>query len=552
MSMIFNFKPVGAPALSVVAQNDARFVRLGSGAPDVHIRPRPGGFTLIVSNGCFEGPSQPANGGKPVQGMLYVESGGVALVKKTVLDLGFGGAIPYRMGSAAKPDYAAPTSWDQYWLRNWPTDTVVSAKLQQLYQDVAYNFDDTPFFNASQAGSGRCSQSAWPGTIVAALGLGEDLEVFEAARTFTDFQMKHRHSIFYDAQGRLLRADENPWWKVGRYGLEGSYKLTLVTPAYPYEREDEQHPAAKRALTLADAYGDEAALLYCEADMECWLTRPEFRFAQMADDQRTHGYLIERVALQVLAFPEHEERLVPALLRVVDGLRQAYGVEPKSGMPYPSRAPAKTGKWSHGYPSLADWLLYATEKGLVLPKEVALPVQGGTCDHLRPWLAQKAKDTGFPSDYYTDGDQGLWGRFRAVVVWQCAVILHGLVAVRDVPACAKHVPDVGLMIRRIVACILGPGRAPGWGVFAQPMVTSSVWDAYASGFPARVVSAESEKNGTVTWLPDPLLCSLPSLGPGHVPQARELARWIWEHTDYPHELDLQVFGPVVWREFGDK
>lgn len=555
MTITIAFRPKGAPPLSVVVDNDARFVRLGDQCPDVFIRPTIGGLTIIASHGCVEVDDVLSIGKPlakpPIQGVLYVESNGAPLVKKVALDLRYGGAIPFRTGSAAKPPYVAPTSWSAWWLRHWPKGAATSSALRKRYVDVAYNFDDSPYFNASQSGSPRAVQAGWPGTLVAALRLGEDADVWEAARAFTDFQMKWRHAIFYDANGKLLRADEQSWWKVGRYGLEGQVKWTSDSP---YEREDEQHVAIERLLEAAVGYGDEAARLYCEADMECWMTRPEFRGAQLADDQRTHGYLIRRIVEQMLAFPDQADSLGPALQRVVDGLRRAFGYEggDSDSAPFVSRAPPKTGKWSHGYPSRKDWDDYAAEHNLVLPAGLLPPVQGETCDHLRDWLKSMAIVRHLAPDHYTDADTGLWGWFRAVVVWQLSVILHALCALRDVPAAASFVPDIHQLIRRTVACIVGPGRAAGEDVHGQPVRTASIWDAYAALRSRRVVAPESEKNGTPTWMPDALLQAYESIGPGHRQQAYDLARWIWERTDYPHELDLQIFGPIVWREFGNR
>lgn len=554
MSITIAFRPLGAPPLSVVVENDVRFVSLGDQCPDFFIRPRTNGLTVIASNGRFDAPGKPANGARAVQGTLQIEVAGVPLVKKTTIDLRFGGAIPYRGGQAAKPFYQAFDAWDEHWLRHWPKDPAVSAGLRQRYQDAPYDFDDAPFFNGDQSGSERCTQVSWIGTMVAALRLGEDAEVWEAARIFLDHQMKWRHSIFYDTMGQLLRADEQPWWRVGRYGLDGTYKLDLVGEEdgqSPYERVTEQHIADDRCLLAAVGFGDEAAKLYCEADMECWLTRPEFRDAQTADDQRSHGYLVRRIFLQMLARNDQVERLGPWLARVVDGLRRAYGEWGDPTRPSPSRAPAKTGKWSHGYPTRVDWLAYAGEMSLVLPPELAAPEIGGTCDHLRPWLKATALERKLAGDYYTDGDDGLWGRHRAVVVWQCSVILHALCAVRDFHITQAFVPDVDQLIKQVVWCVVGPGSGNGMDEAGKLITTPSCWDAYASASRyLRVVRAESEKNGTITWMPDALLESEPSLGPGLKAAGRAIALWVWQHTDYPHAKDLQVFGPICCREFG--
>jgi len=536
-----NFKSQSGTAISLPLTGSG-FYRMGAGLPDVFVALEFERIQLVLANGHVSPPpDQTLLATPPIIGTCNLTYGGETLLPAKEVTIRYGCAEVVRIG---KPrEYRPPAAWTDFWLRHMPTEPATAVKVIAQIEQADYGFDDTGFQNPDQSGSARVCQSVWAGTLAAALDIDVDRARF-AAEKFTDCQLRWRHALFYDDAGRVLRAHEQPWWRVGASGWDGQVKWTSDSP---YKFETVQHLAPDRFLALAVGWGDLAALLYTDAYIESVLTRPEFRASQLADDQRSHGYCMRLAALWTLAGMGSAER-DKALLRVVDGWRRANGVA-FTGEPYPSIAPVHTGKWSHGYPSLVDWLPYAKANKLVLPASLAPPLPGETCDHLRGWLEAQALSRGLPKNAFTDGTAGLWQ--GAVVVWQTAVALGALCALRDVPEAAALVPDVSKMIQHSTACIVGPGAAPGIGPTGITLFPNPVHDAYMARHPERV-SVGGGKNGTSTWIVNPLLAAVQSLGPTLASQARDLAALEWKLTDYPSPPDLQTTGLLPIKELGLK
>ena len=432
-------------------------------------------------------------------------------------------------------------TWSEWWTRHLQPDIVLPADsaLLSALRDEPCGFDDEPFLNPDQSGSARCSQSAWRGTLLAALDPGSRDEVYAAAVAFTDFQLRYRHAFYYGLDGKLLTASEAPWWRQGPKGWDGAIKRPSGSP---YQFETTQHLAPDRFLCLAAGWGDPVAKLYARAYTECVLTRPECKGA-VADDQRSHGYTLRLLALRLLTDPDNSD-YQQALVRTISGLRAANGFAPGGTYPYPSRNPPKTGKWPYGWPSASDWNAYSKLNGLVLPPDLKAPLAGETCDHLRTWLTQKAKSLGLPGDRFTDGKGGLWDGWRAVALFQCGVLLHGLIAVRDVPAAAALVPDIDALIKHVTACITVSGTLGGTHPADGPVVADPFVYSYAAYAPWRcmpwLTSAGGPiKNGAITWLAAPLL----------LVGRKDLAKEIWERTDWPSPRDPEVFGAACYKEF---
>lgn len=516
-------------------------VDLGVDQPFVFIERKPDRTCLLVANGCIDSQR------KTMTGLFGVTEGDAILVPMQHVTLHFGCAQTYRWGG--KPAYDPPATWGDWWLRHFPKAAAEQVGIENHLATLGFAFDDTPHTNPDASGSARVFQSAWAGTLAAALGI--DLwRVYDAAVAFTDFQLRWRHALFYDASGAILRAHENPWWRVGPTGWDGAIKLKIDSP---YKFETTQHLAPDIFFTLAVGWGDYAARLYCDAYIEAVLTRPEFRSSALADDQRSHGYCFRLAALWTLAKMDSLER-DEAIVRVVDGLRRAKGFA--QGLPYPSRNPPKTGYWSYGWPSLVDWTPYAAANKLVLPSNLAPPTAGGTLDHLRPWLTATAKERKLIATYFTDADTGLWGALRAVSTFQTGgPLLGGLCALRDVPGAAALVPDIALLIRHVTASLM-VARMDGIEPGGTTIKANPIHYARSALFPQRVMGwgggGGLVKNGTCVWMIHSLLEAEASLGPNLKQQALELAKTLYTNTDYPHPPDIQTVGLISLQAFGPK
>lgn len=523
------WKSSSGDATSLAIAPGATFARGGPGKPDIFLESRQGRITLVLANG------DATTHTGTMTGTFAASYGGAPLFAKTNCTLYDGCARVFRKGEPAA--YDPPEPWEQFWLRHWQE----TSAWEGLVKDLAHDFDDAPYFNPDQSGSARVCQSAWSGTLSVVAGTDS---AHEAAIAFTGFQLQYRHEFYYLPDGSPLRAAAAPWWRQGVHGWVGQ----VIRPsASPYQRETLQHKAPDRFFTLAAGYGDFPATLLCDAYIEGTLTEPECRSSQLADDMRSHGYLLRTLALDMLRRPNYQPTK-DGLVAAVAGLRKAMSVLDAEVL-YPCRNPPKTGKWPYGWPSLLDWTPYAAKHALALPPEVPPPTHGGTCDHMRPWLAATAKARNLPGNYYTDADTGLWGLFRGVALFQCGVLLQGLCVVRDIPPAAALVPDIDKLIQHVTACILGPGTAPGRDPSGVPVLAQPLHYAYASGWPGRVMPWGFAKNGTVTWLCNPLLMARASLKPNQLEPAQELARGIWEHTDYPQPRDIEVFGLLAHKEF---
>ena len=239
-----------------------------------------------------------------------------------------------------------------------------------------------------------------------------------------------------------------------------------------------------------------------------------------------------------------------ALQRVVGGWRKANGFAPMTGEPFPSIAPTHTGKWSHNWPSLVDWIPYSKAFNLTLPPELLPPLPGETCDHLWSWLEAQAVARKLPKNSYTNGVSGLWQ--GSVLPWQTAVALGALCAIRDVPAAADLVPDVNKLIQHTAACIVGPGMAPdGVGPTGTVLQPNPLWDCYTARHPKRVIMGPGG-NGTSTWVPNPLLCSESSCGSVLALKVRDAAKLLWGMNTYPSPPDLETTGLLPITTFGLK
>lgn len=459
---------------------------------------------VIVANG----PLAASRG--TVEGTLRIEANGNSYLN-IPMTLHDGCAKVFRLG--AKPVYSPPPWWIEFWTRHLPKDD--TALLDTLKNWKTYTFDDSPYANPDQSGSARVCQYMWAGTLAAAFGIRmEDVRV--GAMQWVDDQFD-RPCLWYNESGGIMRAGAHPEIKVGQKGWTTPKRPSLS----PRQLETSQHMAPDRMLAAAVAFNDLAGWMLLDAYTECVLTWPESKGA-LADDQRSHGYVVRTLALSSAAFGAKRPQFGIGLTNAIGGMTKAFGWA--MGQPYPSRAPYHTGAWSHGYPGPNDGRKYFEVHGWEwLDEWDSIP----TCDHLIPLLKQKALAEKFPEYYYISGVHGLWDYFRAVVVWQVGVELNALCVARDLgyPGLAPH-------IKHLAFCITGPGRATGLDSWNNPVVAVSVHDAYAAYVPGRVVKVSSDFNGTTTWLVAPLEMAAPDLGPGLRAAALSLASAIQTSSSY--------------------
>ena len=508
--------------------------------PDIFARVEPTRACILLANGEVD-TAHPA--GRPtLVGQYAVSVAGLTKVPWTDATIRFGCAEVVRLGEPTA--WSPPREWTAYWLKDMPEDGAEVEKISDRLRGMSFEFDDTSYQNPEQSGSARVCQWGWAGNLAACMGIDQDRARIAAER-FTDFQFRWRHAFFYDSAGHGLIAAEQPWWRVGPSGWDGAVKWTSDSP-YKFEAVL-QHLAPDRFMALAVGWSDFAARLYTDSYLEAVYTRPEFRAGTTADDQRTHGYCMRLAALAMLMdYGDAHE-----LEGVVDGWRRANGFAPITGEPYASIAPAKPGKWAHGYPSLVDWTMYSAANKLELPDDVPPPTAGGTCDHLIGWLESQAIARGLPKQYYTFAHPfGLWQGHT--IVWQTGVALGALCMIRDVPAAAALVPDIHKLIQHATACIVGPGMRPGLiGPTGTTLQPNPFHNSYHSRLPQRGMPGGGA-NGTATWLIHPLLAALQSLGPGLILDALKAAGDEWSLTTYPSPPDLQTSGPLPIRHYGSK
>ncbi|HZL98653.1 MAG TPA: hypothetical protein VFD43_00245 [Planctomycetota bacterium] len=541
------WKPEGGDKIALDLGVGA-FQRVGAGCPDVYLDLHGTGATLVVANGCVEDPGKKPLG-TTLSGTLRIFGAEPSLAAPRALSIRYGCAEVFRLGEAS--GYSPPREWASHWLRHMPEDT---AEIQARLQETDFSFDDTPYTNpeVSSTSEARCCQSVWAGSLAAAMGLDQD-RVRAAAEAFVDFQLRWRHYFFYLADGSPLLAHEHPWWRVGPSGWDGAVSWTSDSP-YKFEAVL-QHMAPDRILELAVGFNDFAGRLCANAYAEAVMTRPEYRQGSKADDQRTHGYTMNFSALLRLGRLESPARH-EAMLRMVNGWRSANGTAP-TGEPYASMSPSKTGKWSHGYPSLYDWTIYSKAYELHLPAPgqdptcpsgLLPPAPGETCDHLIPWLESQAVGRGKPKTAFTFGPDGLWQ--GVTIVWQTAVALGGLCDLRDAGA---PIDDIDDLIEHAALCIVGPGATPGGiGPTGTPITPAPIYNSYTSRHPKRVM-AGGGKNGLATWIINPLLrAALVRHGSAFAAACRELAEREWKLTDYPKPPSLETTGVLPLAEFGAK
>jgi hypothetical protein len=472
------------------------------GDADLFVLVRGSTIAVVLANG----PIDTLRG--TVEGKFRLSAFGHTFVDEQVT-LHDGCSRLWRFGSL--PAYAPAPWWIEHWQRYLPKDEGPLRDALKAWK--AYTFNDAPYANPDQSGSARVCQFGWAGTMAALLGIRTD-DVRVGALQWVSDQLD-RPCLWYNASGGLFRAAAHPEVRVGQKGW--------ITPKRPSlsvrQLETAQHLAPDRALAAAVAFGDPAAWFLLDAYGECILTWPEADGA-IADDQRSHGYVIRTLALLSVAMPQRMQFRV--------GLDNAlYGLDAAGGwamdQPYTSQAPSHTGAWSHGYPGPADGRAYFQVHGWEWDEawdELA------TLDSLIPLLRDKAVADKFSKDYYVTGPNGLWTYFRAVVVWQVGVVVSGLCTARDL-----GYEGLDASIRFQVGCILGPGRSPGIDSNGNPAVSTAVHDAYAARVPGRVVKNTS-LNGTTTWLVAPLIMALPSLGPAHKNEALTLAKLLMLNSSY--------------------
>ena len=472
------------------------FIKGAVGAPDAFVQLEANRAELVISNGWSDG-NNPGLG-KPLAGTLRVFGAEPKLAAPQHRVIDFGCAEVVRMGEPCA--YSPPREWSNWHTRNMPDDPAAVAHIMERLADTDFFFDDVPFANPEQSSTseGRVCQALWAGSLAAALGIEQD-RVCDATQAFVDFQLKRRHYVFYDGDGKPLTAAGNPWWRMGANGWDGQIKLDLTTPESPYLFEAVlQHLAPDRLFELAVGFNSLSGRLCTEAYIEAVLTRPEFREGKLAEQQRTHGYCMGLAALIRVAGMSNPDRDA-AVTRMVDGWRDANGTSVFL-QPYPSISPPKLGKWPHGYPSLVDWEVYSKHHKLFLPPGLFPPLAGETCDHLVAWLEQQAIGRGMEKNAFSFGTDGLWQ--GSAIVWMTAIALGGLCDLRDAGA---PIEDIDNLIAHAARCIVGPGATPGGiGATGTTIPCNPVYNSYIARMPSRVTPGPG-KNSTTRFIPERLL-----------------------------------------------